>query len=111
MTDFVLVHGSWMGSWAWERLLPLLNAVGRRATAADLPGYGADTTPAAGIALQSYADKVLAAVDQVDEPVVLVGHSMGGIVETLRDQVIPIAAQRQMNAQLPGADVHSIDTG
>jgi pimeloyl-ACP methyl ester carboxylesterase len=80
VSDFVLVHGSWMGAWAWQRVLPLLEAGGARATAIDLPGYGQDTTPIAEITLGAYTDKVLAAVDAVPGPVLLVGHSMGGIV-------------------------------
>lgn len=80
MTDFVLVHGSWMGAWAWQRVEPLLTGAGARAVAIDLPGYGADTTPVPEITLQAYADKALAAIDAAAESVILVGHSMGGIV-------------------------------
>jgi pimeloyl-ACP methyl ester carboxylesterase len=77
---FVLVHGSWHGAWCWERLVPRLQAAGHTVIAVDLPGYGEDRRPVADISLQAYADKVLAAVDAAEEPVVLVGWSMGGIV-------------------------------
>lgn len=80
MTDFVLVHGSWMGAWAWQRVEPLLTSAGARAIAIDLPGYGADTTPVPEITLQAYADKALAAIDAAAESVILVRHSMAGIV-------------------------------
>ncbi|MGH3672635.1 MAG: alpha/beta fold hydrolase [Pseudonocardiaceae bacterium] len=80
MGTFVLVHGSWHGAWCWERLFPRLQAAGHTVIAVDLPGYGEDHTPVRDITLQAYADKVLAAVDAAEEPVVLVGHSMGGIV-------------------------------
>jgi len=62
--------------------MPRPAAVGGRHTviAVDLPGYGEDRRPVADITLQAYADKVLAAVDAAEEPVVLVGWSMGGIV-------------------------------
>ena len=38
MASFVLVHGAWGGSWAWERVTPLLEAAGHRVDAVDLPG-------------------------------------------------------------------------
>ncbi|MGH3494729.1 MAG: alpha/beta fold hydrolase [Mycobacterium sp.] len=80
MATFVLVHGGWHGAWCWERLVPRLHAAGHTVIAVDLPGYGEDHTPVRDITLQAYADKVLAAVDAAAEPVVLVGHSLGGIV-------------------------------
>jgi pimeloyl-ACP methyl ester carboxylesterase len=80
MGTFILVHGSWHGAWCWERVVPRLQTAGHTVIAVDLPGYGEDHTPVADITLQAYADKVLAAVDAADEPVVLVGWSMGGIV-------------------------------
>ena len=45
----------------------------------DLPGHGEDPTPAAEVTLQSYADRVVEALDAQPEPVVLVGHSLGGV--------------------------------
>lgn len=80
MSTFVLVHGSWHGAWCWERLVPRLQTAGHQVVAVDLPGYGEDRRPVRDITLQAYADKVLAAIDAADQPVVLVGWSMGGIV-------------------------------
>ena len=50
--------------------------------APDLPGHGKDKTPIPEISLQAYADSVCKVLDAQSEPVVLVGHSMGGIVIT-----------------------------
>lgn len=80
MATFVLVHGSWHGAWCWERLVPRLQAAGHTVITVDLPGYGEDHTPVRDITLQAYANKVLAVIDTVEEPVVLAGWSMGGIV-------------------------------
>lgn len=44
----------------------------------DLPGHGEDRTPAAEVTLQGYTDRVVEALDASSEPVVLVGHSLGG---------------------------------
>jgi pimeloyl-ACP methyl ester carboxylesterase len=75
---FVLVHGAWQGSWAWETIIPRLKAAGHRAVAVDLPGNGHDDTPPADVNVDRYARHIAAMIDRIDGPVVLVGHSMGG---------------------------------
>lgn len=77
---FVLVHGAWHGAWCWSTTADLLAGRGHRVTALDLPSHGDDGTPPAAVTLADYADRVIAALDAIDGPVVLVGHSMGGIV-------------------------------
>jgi len=80
LAKFVLVHGSWHGGWCWERLVPLLAARGHDAIAPDLAGMGADKTPLSEVDLARWADDVVALIESEPEPVVLVGHSRGGIV-------------------------------
>lgn len=46
----------------------------------DLPGHGEDGTSPVTVTLQNYAERVCEVIDEQPEPVVLVGHSMGGIV-------------------------------
>ena len=77
---FVLVHGAWHGAWCWYKTASLLQADGHRVTVLDLPGHGIDATPTSSVAPSSYADRVIAALEAADEPVILVGHSMGGTV-------------------------------
>ncbi|MDA0264386.1 MAG: alpha/beta fold hydrolase [Chloroflexi bacterium] len=81
MTTFVLVHGASHGSWCWDKVVPLLEAQGHQAFAVDLPGntYGEFDIPAARVTLDSYASHVCKVLDDLDEPVVLVGHSLGGL--------------------------------
>ncbi len=80
MSYYVLVHGSWHGSWCWEKVVPILREAGHEVVAPDLPGHGEDETPAAEVTLAAYAERVCDILDEQPEPVVLVGHSMGGIV-------------------------------
>ncbi|QIB35353.1 alpha/beta fold hydrolase [Ancylobacter pratisalsi] len=80
MAHFVLVHGSFHGSWCWQRLIPLLRAGGHEVTAPDFPGSGKDTAPPENADLASYATRIAGAIDEVRGPVILAGHSMGGIV-------------------------------
>lgn len=80
MSTYVLVHGSWHGAWCWYKIIPLLEQAGHTAVALDLPGHGRDWTSAREITLQSYVDSVCKILDAQPEPVILVGHSRGGIV-------------------------------
>lgn len=76
----VLVHGAWHGAWCWEPVVQGLTAAGVPAVAVDLPGHGADAGPLGD--LHADAARVTEELDQVDGPVVLVGHSYGGAVIT-----------------------------
>ncbi len=80
MSTFILVHGAWHGAWCWYKVVPLLEKAGHRAIAVDLPGLGRDRTPLRDVSLQSYVDRVGAAIDQQPGRAILVGHSRGGIV-------------------------------
>ena len=82
MSTFVLVHGGWHGAWCWYKIVARLENLGHKAIAVDLSGHGTDKTPLAEITLQSYTDSVCKVLDAPGEPVVLVGHSMGGGVIT-----------------------------
>jgi pimeloyl-ACP methyl ester carboxylesterase len=76
---FILVHGAWQGSWAFDTIVPRLKAAGHEAIAADMPGDGHDDTPPGEVNLALYAKKVASLVDAAKGPVIMVGHSMGGI--------------------------------
>ena len=80
MSSYVLVHGAWHGGWCWDKVVPLLEKKGHKVEAPDLPGHGKDRTPISEISLQAYADHICGILDAQPEPVILVGHSMGGAV-------------------------------
>jgi len=80
---FVLVHGGQHGAWCWDELLPLLE---HPATAVDLPGRN-PTTATRAPTLEEHIESVVAAVDGCHEDVILVGHSMAGLI-------VPSAAAR-----------------
>jgi len=84
MTTFVLVHGASHGSWCWDKVVPLLEAQGHDVVAVDLPGntYGEFDIPPGQVTLDTYAQHGCKVLDQQDEPVVLVGHSLGGLTIT-----------------------------
>jgi len=91
MSTFVLVHGAWHGGWAWSEVAQRLRRQGHEVHTPDLPGHGNDRTPISEITLQAYADRVASVIDQATQPVVLVGHSMGGVVISQAAEVRPRA--------------------
>jgi len=80
MAVFVLIHGAWHGGWCWEKIGALLQQKGHTVHAPDLPGHGKDCTPIREVTLPAYVERVLSVIAKAGEPVVLAGHSMGGIV-------------------------------
>lgn len=80
MATFVLVPGSWHGAWCWFKALPRLREKGHSAIAVELPGHGRAWTDIKNVSLQHYVNAVVAVLDEQMAPVVLVGHSRGGIV-------------------------------
>ena len=79
MATFLLVHGACTGGWCWEKVVPLLEANGHKVCAPDMPGLGKDHTPPANVTLADNVEKVSRLLDKMEEQVVLVGHSLGGI--------------------------------
>jgi pimeloyl-ACP methyl ester carboxylesterase len=81
MSHYLLVHGGWGGGWVWDDLADRLEKSGHRVQVVDrLPSSGTDPGSLGDLtAAVSYVRQVL---DTIDEPVVLVGHSYGGMVIT-----------------------------
>jgi pimeloyl-ACP methyl ester carboxylesterase len=85
----VLVHGAYGGAWCWSRVVGPLEAAGHTVETLDLPGAGNDETPVEGVTLESCAARAGEALARNDDPAVLVGHSMGGVVVTQAASNVP----------------------
>lgn len=73
----LLVHGAWGGAWAWGFVQAELEMRGVTSVAIDLPSRNA-----APSSMADDAAAVRAALGQLDEPAVVVGHSYAGVVIT-----------------------------
>jgi pimeloyl-ACP methyl ester carboxylesterase len=80
MKTFILIHGSWHSAWNWHKVIPLLEKVGHKAIAIDLPGMGKDKTPIAEVKMKSTVQKICELIDSIEGKVILVGHSKNGIM-------------------------------
>lgn len=89
MSTFVMVHGSWHGAWCWEEIIPMLEEAGHRVIALDLPGHGQDNTPMSEVNLKSYTDHLSNILDRESEKVILIGHSMAGLVISQTAEYLP----------------------
>ncbi len=78
--EVVLVHGAWHGSWCWEPLREILERRGVRTHAPDLNSGGEHAAGLSGFYDDARAVRQL--TDSIDAPVVLAGHSYGGLVVT-----------------------------
>lgn len=88
MKTIVLVHGAWSDASAWSAVSPLLKAQGYDVIEVNLPGHGKDNTSYATITFRSYVDLVKKLIGNRTD-VVLVGHSMAGMVISQVAEEIP----------------------
>lgn len=115
MSTFVLIHGAFHGSWCWERLTPFLEARGHRVFAPDMPGQGDDPADPAEVTLDDYMTRIGVVLNQADDPVILVGHSLGGISITQAGEIFTgrIAKLVYLTAFIPanGQSRGTVDNG
>lgn len=79
----LFVHGAWHGAWCWEEnFMTFFAAQGYHCYALDLTKHG-EPGKVKGInkiGLRTYVKDVEKAVSEINDDVIIVGHSMGGLV-------------------------------
>jgi pimeloyl-ACP methyl ester carboxylesterase len=82
MTDYVLIHGAWHGSWCWARVRRLLAAGAHRVFTPTLTGVGERShLLSRDVGLDTHIEDVANLMIWENlRDIVLVGHSYGGVV-------------------------------
>ncbi len=119
MSHLLLIHGAWGGAWEFEETLKGLRQLGHEASAIDLPGHGQDLTPMPEVTMDAYVERVIAATESIEGPIVLVGHSLGGAIISQVAERIPnkierlvfVAAMLPKNGDTPLALMQSDSEG
>ena len=82
-TPLLMVHGACHGWWAYIKWLPFFAACGWRVYSMSLRNhtgsYEVSDERFLKLTVDDYADDVLEVLNWIDQPAVLIGHSMGGI--------------------------------
>ena len=89
-----MVHGAWHGAWCWERLIGPLQDRGHDVVVPELPSED----PERG--LEDYADTIDGALGDATD-VVVVPHSLGGLVGPVIAGRRPLKALVYLNALVP----------
>ncbi|MDF8334503.1 alpha/beta fold hydrolase [Novosphingobium cyanobacteriorum] len=96
MAGFVLVHGSWHGGWCFDPVAEILRARGHLVDAPTLPGMGGTAQEMAAVTLAGWGDFAAQHCRSMKDrlgggPVVLAGHSRGGLVVSTAAERDPAA--------------------
>lgn len=76
---YLLIHGAWHGGWCWDKVMLRLQQAGQRVSAPTLTGQ----------TLEGWVSQVCELIAMQPQPVVLVGHSRGGIVISRAAERLP----------------------
>jgi pimeloyl-ACP methyl ester carboxylesterase len=98
----VLVHGAWHTPAIWEPVIPLLEELGHRVTAPDMP---IESTSADG---WDHAEVIAAACAGSENPVI-VCHTTGSLTAILVPQLRPVKQMIHVNGLLPKLGVSFSD--
>jgi len=115
--NIVLIPGFWLDGDSWNEVAAPLRDAGHTIHALTLPGLESREADRTGITFQDHVDAVTHALDALDTPAVLVGHSGGGAiagaaVDARPDRVarviyvdsFPLAEGGVVNDELPVVD-------
>ena len=115
---YVIVHGAWQGPAEWLNVKAGLEAKGQKVILIQLAGHESDQTDPSKITMDVYTSQVVNAVNAVSGKVILVGHSLGGMVVSAVAEKIPAKIEKliYIAAYVPASgqsllDLASMDAG
>lgn len=89
MKTYVLVHGIWGEGSEFDEINAHLSKNGSKVIALDLPGHGNNFKPIGKVTMDAYVQRVTEAVNDLEEKVILVGHSFAGLIISQVAENIP----------------------
>jgi pimeloyl-ACP methyl ester carboxylesterase len=92
--DLLLIPGFWLNGASWDDVTKPLMDAGHTVHALTLPGLESRDADRTDIGLRDHVDAVVAAIDSLPSPVVLVGHSGGGAIAHAAADARPDAVAR-----------------
>ncbi|XP_030529648.1 methyl jasmonate esterase 1-like [Rhodamnia argentea] len=107
---FVLVHGACHGAWCWYRVATVLESSGHKVTALDMAASGVHPKQAKELnSILEYVEPLFEFLEGLprEEKVILVGHSMGGLVLSMAMERFPekVAVAVFAAAFMPGPEL------
>ena len=90
----VMIHGAFCGGWAFEDFRKPFEAKGYRVHTPTVRGHTAakPSRSLGATSIRDYARDIERVLDEIGEPAVLIGHSMGGLIAQM------VAARRDVRA-------------
>jgi len=90
----IFAHGAFCGGWAFEHFRTPFEARGLRTLAPDMRGHSAKSprSGCANLSMSDYAADLAALIAEQDEPPILIGHSLGGLVAQMAAARAPVRA-------------------
>lgn len=78
----LFVHGVCHSAWCWEeKFIPYFQELGYQCIALNLPGHETPgSTHRISYSLNDYIQALHQAVEKLDQPPIIIGHSMGGMI-------------------------------
>ena len=93
---YVLVPGAWQAPYAWETVKSQLEAKGQKVVVVQLAAHGSDQTAPQNVSMDIYRDKVVRVIDSLNVKVILVGHSLAGMVISEVAEKVPSKIEKMI---------------
>lgn len=94
MKHYLLIHGAWGAAWEFNKVAKLLETDGSMVTAINLPGHGDNIADISAVTMAAYVQSVIDTIDELNQNVILVGHSLAGAVISQVAQQVPDKIER-----------------
>ncbi|SDC21123.1 alpha/beta fold hydrolase [Acinetobacter boissieri] len=84
MNKVILIHGAWHGPWCWFKTTPILTELGITPILFDL-----NYNNSIEMSFEQSIEKLCQLIKDIDEPVTIVAHSMGGVHASAVASLVP----------------------